>query len=219
MNTYVVEAGAPSQSVDQAGLGFVLRRSVGALTFKLDLDASTFDLSYLGFTGTGLRSPIGDKITGDFCLSGRWHPMRRARLKDRIPKRITKWSTQDLAHPDLYLMDKGSRKLRMWDYNAMPAANILKGKGLRADYAQAAHLAAGDEFNAFEWIWDAMSDGETVLVQHDIDTLASVEWEEVKLYDPSQMGDVRSCLRAGELGGEWYGVQMITQVLAGNFQE
>jgi hypothetical protein len=215
---YSFEHGSPSASYQQEGKGFNLSNAAGS-PFYIKEGSSTLDLSWLGFSGTGDLTPVAGNLAGDRMCYGRWFPPTRAAFKDRHTLQMVEYNSEDTTHPDFEVVDKGSRTLRWFDYNAMPAAHVLTGKANRSTYASVAKLAEGDVWNAFETVWEFMRQGLSVLVVHDYDTLENPEFELVKLYDPKLARSLRDCLSLEYSGGELYSVAFMVQVVSGDFAE
>lgn len=156
------------------------------------------------------------EIVGPFTVASTWITPRHA-----VSKLV------DIEHEQYRAGAGAGRVQRRWSttqrrtiqYPRLPAALVRASRaGESAQYATAAGLAFGDVNNAWQGIWDALSDNATVYLIHDVaDTVgmdlgAAPNWERVRLSD-EQMDSFGSTIELVQAQGEQYRVRAVVDLL------
>lgn len=177
--TYVVQAVTPTRSTAREGEGLAIIASGGgvtSLTVAIDSGAAPTRPSPEDFLGYGSDVNTIDAITNGagnlqvsspYTRAGLWCP--REQRVEAEPRRVrdATGSTSRTERADFYAIDYGSRDLRAFLYDEIPAGSIWRDRGAYGiDYATVAEIAAGDTGAALEWLWLAASRGDDLIVDY-----------------------------------------------------
>jgi hypothetical protein len=216
--TYSSRALTPIHSPEQTWAGIALVGS-SADFLSLDLD-NTHELlrKVLGFdaalTAT-ISTVVGTtsarrEVQGRFTRWGAWLSPAPASSRMRSPRRLIEWATEYTERDDAYAVDHGDRSTREWVYEWILGGHVFSALALDIQYADAAGLAVGDVYNAFEDVWRALAQLDEVVVIHhnegDAVDLAVIThaYDVVRLANRDQARDFRRVAELLRTAGEYY---------------
>jgi hypothetical protein len=219
--TYTVSLDVPTASQQAGKQGLKISASGLSTSLSIAVASGASDTSpqpeeWLGWgtttTVNGVAEGSSFVCVSPFGVVGIWVP-REARVSaERAPERIITGSTIYSERADFYAVNRGTRQRRTYAYEEMPASRVFRGRGLLADYAAAGGIGKGDQGDAFEWLWERLSAGESArVVWHGpgepLDAAANLtELETVRLDGLEAGADMRSMIRRQRLAGEAYEV-------------
>lgn len=221
--TYTVSVDTPTSSQAAGKQG--LRISASGLSTSLSIavasgvnDTSPMPEEWLGWgdvvTVNGIASGSDFVCVSPYTVVGVWVPRERRTSAERTQERLVVGSTRYLEHADFYAVNRGTRSRRTYVYEEIPSSRVFKGRGQRADYALYGEIGQGDEGDAFEWMWERLSAGETVNVvwygaNEALDTSSgSTETESVRLDGLEAGADMRDMITRQRVAGEAYRVEI-----------
>ena len=112
-----------------------------------------------GSSVTGIAEGSALVCVSPFTTVGVWVPREYRVSAERMPERIINGSSIYTERDDFYAVSRGKRSKRTYIYEQIPSTRILRGRGKRADYAAFGEIGVGDEGDAFEWLWERLSQG------------------------------------------------------------
>lgn len=223
--TYTCEARTPTQSIEHILGGLAI---VADTTDFVSLDlTNTTDLirRALGFSATATGTSAATvapgsgvrQVVGPYSRYGAWLSPTCATSRLRTPKRLVEWSSDYTDRDDAYAVDYGDKPIRTHRYEWIPAAHVWEDRGLDAQYAAAAELAAADIHNAFETVWRALAQLDEVFVVHHLEgdsvdlVVTTHAYEIVRAGERAQGADFGRVARLQRAAGEWYELEVVTR--------
>lgn len=178
LNTYSWAVINPTGSSSILDGGLRLEAVAATDPFEITWTAgTTLDARLLGQLD---QSPVADSLsvldTGDEQIDSpgtteaRWIPFGIdgrviADRKRPIPFKLAQASSERISDSVMTIWKKG--RLRTFAYSWLSSAHIYDLRGEEANWAVQGGLVAGDSNNAFERVWDSLTDGDEVLIVHD----------------------------------------------------
>ena len=233
-------AATPRLSIRQHWRGLRIYASDTATAFSIDFDdaAFTLDPRLLGFPSTqstavtsAANYTIGantyHSILSDLTYLGAWHCWSFLSTKGATDRRSRKEAMRSHSGGRAsarYQHRWYTETIRTLKYEHVPAAHVKQGRAALLDYAAVGEVAAGDDHNALERLYNVLaSDTPCRVVYYDegaVFDLGSTlpHYEDVLFYRTEDCEALEKVVTTTRKTGEFYEVSLELVVVGGGFE-
>jgi hypothetical protein len=227
---YEFNVKTPTQSSSFTNAGVELRVPSNNYTFDIDFDHASFtmDPGWFGWRLNPKGSLPSDNIahsaadgddahiTGDFTVKDRWYSHSLMANHGAVDKRSRPYKNTRISSErpsDSVAVKWDSGTLRKMRYEWVQSCHVWNARGDDSDtaFATTSGLATEDIYNAWEDVWDTLSDLKTCLIIHNSSSDLQVEthsYELVKMMDAGQVQDIQNCVQTQRIIGEYYAIDV-----------
>lgn len=232
--TYSFEVTTPTLSTGMTDAGLLIRATeVTEPDFQIDWGhaSMTMDPAWFGWrTGKGglvssnvvTSSSDGgtQKMEGNYTVLGRWYThtldgVHAAEDKTSDTLKNTRFSHARTS--DAVAIRWQTDTIRRYVIRWVKSPHIFNSRADDSDTAWllASDLVASDIHNAWEDVWDSLSDLGEVLIVHNVNGAADLQvdpstsdWEAVRLPDEKGARSLGDTIKRVQNGGEWYDIDI-----------